>query len=1526
MKHWKIFAAVLLAISCIVAAVPAIAAQQLTAMPEQVEQALSGFDGTLALSWQDFWDHNTYIAGKSGTMSLARVTDGAGLFAQYLSYDLTAFGSGAGRTDTQIRLRDENGDYGFKGNVAAGDVIMLHMIMRSTPDDAANPMKFHMSIYGEGGSSSYPMTSGHPDGFFVNGEADEIPTVWTEYYIPLKAHETYAPDKVLFFLNPAGGTGTVDFACLEITNYGTDLALEQLPAATIDLTDYTLPGRTVVYWESFYNRSTKSNTSPASVTLTKVSDGEGMFSQYVQADATKVGSSYKHCQLNYLDYSSSSTTTPKGWGLFGNAKAGDTVLIHLILRSDAADGEGSFRLALYQQGTGSSDSAGTAAQLNEMTVGNLWTEFYIPVTAGSVDPSRASIFFGYEVQTLDVAMFEIIDYNDRDVSTLPSSKTVIEAGYNEEYDFFSKFSGTESSISIDGLTTAKALTGEQTVSIADCDCIGSGDVALFSFALKAESASTPVTIKIGSTEMTYYVPVQWTRYYMPIKVSSLSEVTISGDVLLAEAKAVNKKSDTFASLALYSGPWLMEESPNVTIEDDGQTLVGKTKDMVKVGSLLYSIGNSGLTITDVSDYKNPVVLGNVPDLGSAIRQIVMLGDGKHVFISSRQNGCYVINVEDPTAPAVVSRYDSVEMATGVAAYGNYVYIANRQYGVEIVDISDVNNPVQCAIVRCGTVQSCEVVDGILYAGCWNERAIPMFDVTQPSNPVYLGTANLTGKGDGVNVIKIDGKTYLYAATGQNPLGVTENVSTSKTEEMLLSDLNLGMGNGIDIFDVTDPTNPQWLSSTKIDGRYYYADNDFWHVEIAEENGKYYAYFLNTYNGVYVFDVTDPKAPIRLGHIVVTSDNLSKQYYSGRANIFPYDQDVQVQSPIAGIAVDDGVLYMASAYTDLHIYDGEELAGYLFETEEKSEAVELEKNDGLFYQFDGSKLEGFASLNTVGQAYTIVHNDGKYYVAAGKKGVLVVDEDLNILAALGTQDLTIDVQIYGDTMYCAESGGGLAAYKLSADGLSATEQWRYTTSRGVVRHVRLSPKGKWALIQCGSTYGQIVSTDAPTAASIEVKANSQMYHHNILNQMAGGRYLGIYAESGKNWWFDFGTEDDYDLPVQISYWTSNGAAIMTGGMTGNVPGYDHHVLCTRNVANGNLGGYYIYDITQESITSVLSGRDADTAFSGRPTIAGNMLIASDRINGLIHIVDISDLANPNVVKTIEVNGNPDSALVVGDNVFVPMGYQGLFRFKLSQFMNVQVSVNGETFGYHSLQDAVDASEGGYVKLLQNVTEDVVISGNVYLDLNGKTLTGTVSGDGTLYGMDSATDQYTVENMGRIEGAVSCNLADHHKTNVTGLIRRYMTIADDTGYTFHRFYLGISHINLKPGVTGVGYKAVFFGDDQVAAQIESCGFTLWVGDGEKHSASKAFESGKTVTLRLQNFDVANYGEVSVNGRVFLKLKDGTLIESSDSSYTLRSLLENIAANTDSYSNTQLSAVRTMVQKFATAMSGWNIDALK
>ena len=264
-------------------------------------------------------------------------------------------------------------------------------------------------------------------------------------------------------------------------------------------------------------------------------------------------------------------------------------------------------------------------------------------------------------------------------------------------------------------------------------------------------------------------------------------------------------------------------------------------------------------------------------------------------------------------------------------------------------------------------------------------------------------------------------------------------------------------------------------------------------------------------------------------------------------------------------------------------------------------------------------------------------------------------------------------------------------------------------------------------------------------------------------------------------------------------------------------------------------------------------------------------------------------------------------------------------KLSLGTGLIKGVNGT---YKTFAAALAAGET-YLQLLDNHEGSAEITTDLYLDLNGKTLTGDITGSGTLYGMDTATDKYSTENMGRITGTVSCNVEKQFKTDVSGKIRRYMAIADENGYTFHRFWLGVTHINLKPGVDGVGYKAAIYGDEQVQAQVTGYGYTLWIGEnGKKLSAGKegSFVSGKTVTARLQNFDVASYGEETIYGSVYLTLQDGTTIESTSCSYTFRNLVEQIAASAESFTAEQLAAVKAMLAPFDTITSNWNIEGLQ
>lgn len=248
----------------------------------------------------------------------------------------------------------------------------------------------------------------------------------------------------------------------------------------------------------------------------------------------------------------------------------------------------------------------------------------------------------------------------------------------------------------------------------------------------------------------------------------------------------------------------------------------------------------------------------------------------------------------------------------------------------------------------------------------------------------------------------------------------------------------------------------------------------------------------------------------------------------------------------------------------------------------------------------------------------------------------------------------------------------------------------------------------------------------------------------------------------------------------------------------------------------------------------------------------------------------------------------------------------------------------TNSYILLQDAIDNAEGSYVKLLTDVTEDVVINNTVYMDLNGKVLTSNITGTGTLCGMDNSGDTY-VTPAGRIEGTVSCQIADHIKTSVTGSVRRYAAIADETGYTFHRYYMGITHISLKPGVTGVGYKAVFHADEQVQALLAeegSFGYILQLDGYEAQTcALDQFTSGKTVTLRLTGIDVENFGTTAIKGKVFMKFGD-EVIESGEYSYTMKDMVETAADCVAQLTTEQMTALQKMCNDNSKAMEGWDI----
>ena len=249
------------------------------------------------------------------------------------------------------------------------------------------------------------------------------------------------------------------------------------------------------------------------------------------------------------------------------------------------------------------------------------------------------------------------------------------------------------------------------------------------------------------------------------------------------------------------------------------------------------------------------------------------------------------------------------------------------------------------------------------------------------------------------------------------------------------------------------------------------------------------------------------------------------------------------------------------------------------------------------------------------------------------------------------------------------------------------------------------------------------------------------------------------------------------------------------------------------------------------------------------------------------------------------------------------------------------IEAELTAYYSNTDYAPSS--GYMALSADRNVDIALTGDLYVNLNGFDMTGRIVTNGyAVYGIDATTDEYTCENIGYF----SCvdaqgNAIIPENTYKTEDTKRYLTIETENGYSFHRIYVGITKRSLAPSVTGVGYKAAFYGDEMVQAQVSGIGYNLWLEGGKPISRNAVFQN--ELTLRVKNFDAVNYGETNLYATVWMTIGDET-IYSSEFTLTLRQVLESVNANMSAYSQTQLEAMRSMIASNP-IMETWQVENL-
>ena len=224
-------------------------------------------------------------------------------------------------------------------------------------------------------------------------------------------------------------------------------------------------------------------------------------------------------------------------------------------------------------------------------------------------------------------------------------------------------------------------------------------------------------------------------------------------------------------------------------------------------------------------------------------------------------------------------------------------------------------------------------------------------------------------------------------------------------------------------------------------------------------------------------------------------------------------------------------------------------------------------------------------------------------------------------------------------------------------------------------------------------------------------------------------------------------------------------------------------------------------------------------------------------------------------------------------------------------DIAAIINNGTQGdtYSTLQAAVNeytpnssTAPTNYIKLLHNTTEKTISVNNksLYLDLNGRTVTGDISvtGANKLYGTDStAGKDYVTAPSGKIVGTVTGTVAPTYQTpgdTYDCYVAIPGTEADNetANLSFHRFNISVTGYRFELTTGDTPKCALFFigkfqGDAEAKKYLTKLGFTLKDKKGNQlGEANYEFTAG-TVFPPMPNEGEASDSNVVCSGDAYL-----------------------------------------------------------
>lgn len=346
-----------------------------------------------------------------------------------------------------------------------------------------------------------------------------------------------------------------------------------------------------------------------------------------------------------------------------------------------------------------------------------------------------------------------------------------------------------------------------------------------------------------------------------LQITKAQDIELLGTYDIHDVTAIDVNNDIAFLATNYCYMIILDiaDKNNPTLITEIYTVPYQHSDIVVQDNYLYLNASHIFVVFDISDVANPFIVGSCatqPSAGMAIQ-------GNYAYTTHYQYGVKIIDISDPSNPAVIGQDSSWSM--DISAAGDYAYLA--AYGnIHVLDISDPTNPLVIgSALSYGNAVSIVVQNSIAYVAV-RDPGLTIVDVSVPTNPAVLSVTPPMDRAEAIDVI------HDYAFISDD-------------------------GAGISIYNISDPANPVYDTS------FNPGTNEM--VTVLQEG--YYTYFITQSYGIFgIFRYTG------LGNGALTG-------IVSNNNGDPLEGTIvtAINTPFADTTDANGEYFMEGFYTDLH---------------------------------------------------------------------------------------------------------------------------------------------------------------------------------------------------------------------------------------------------------------------------------------------------------------------------------------------------------------------------------------------------------------------------------------------------------------------------------------------------------------------------------------------------------------------------------------------------------------------------------